>query len=200
MLARVRAIHQDRTPSSTDLLVEALPLQCFFCIASDRLLGPVTLVRGLVVQLQDRYTPLMRRAKEIAAMPPDDQFADGLSELLAEPAFEPYRIDIVLSLLREFPNASPFRLGELLGAAAKLPATHDGLLELVPQIFSGAIPVKQRQRDLWLATAYTLSPASFEDDVQQRARTHPAFIFDLRDKGGFGDDQQPLPGIAFAGC
>jgi predicted NACHT family NTPase len=132
----------------------------------------------------------------------NDQFADGMSELLAEPAFEPYRVDIVLGLLREFPNASPFRLDELLGAAAKLPVAHEGFLELARQILSGTIPVDQRQRDLWLATAYVLAPTSFEHDVQQRAGAHPDFIFDLRDKGGFGDDRQlsqalPLPVAEF---
>ena len=54
----------------------------------------------------------------------NEQFADGLSELLAKAEFEPYRVDIVLGLLREFPNASPFRLNELLAATAKLPAAH----------------------------------------------------------------------------
>jgi hypothetical protein len=116
----------------------------------------------------------------------NEQFSDGLRELLAEAAFEPYRVDVVLGLLREFPNASPFRLDELLAAAAKLPAGHEGFLELARQIFSGAVLVDQRQRDLWLATAYVLAPDSFEQDVQQRAVAHPDFIFDLRDEGGFG--------------
>jgi hypothetical protein len=39
-----------------------------------------TVVRGLVVQLQDRYAPLMRRAKEIAAMPP----AEGIKLFVRE--------------------------------------------------------------------------------------------------------------------
>jgi hypothetical protein len=39
-----------------------------------------TVVRALAVQLQDRYAPLMRRAKEIAAMPP----ADGIKLFVSE--------------------------------------------------------------------------------------------------------------------
>jgi hypothetical protein len=126
----------------------------------------------------------------------NEQFSDGLRELLVEAAFERYRVDIVLGLLREFPNASPFRLDELLAAAAKLPAGHEGFLKLARQVVSGAVLVDQRQRDLWLATAYVLAPASFEQDVQQRAVAHPDFIFDLRDKGGFGDDRQPSQPLA----
>ncbi|MBB5045486.1 putative NACHT family NTPase [Rhodopseudomonas rhenobacensis] len=126
----------------------------------------------------------------------NEQFSDGLSELLTEAAFEPYRADIVLGLLREFPNASPYRLDDLLAAALKLPAAHQEFLVLAQQVRSGAIPVEHRQRDLWLASAYVLAPASFEQDVGQRARAHPDFIFDLRDKGGFGDDRQPSRALA----
>lgn len=126
----------------------------------------------------------------------NEQFSDGLRELLAEAAFEPHRVNVVVGLLREFPNAIPFRLDELLAAAAKLPAGHKGFLELAREILSGAVLVDQRQRDLWLATAYVLAPDSFEREVQQRAVANPDFIFDLRDKGGFGDDRQPSQPLA----
>jgi predicted NACHT family NTPase len=126
----------------------------------------------------------------------NEQFSDGLRELLAEAAFEPYRVDIVLGLLREFPNASPFRLDELLAVAAKLPEGREEFLVLARQILSDAVLVDQRQRDLWLATAYVLAPASFQQDVQQHAVAHPDFIFDLRDKGGFVDDHRPPQPLA----
>jgi hypothetical protein len=123
------------------------------------------------------------------------EFADGLHELLTDAAVESHRADIVLGLLRDYPNASPFRLDEMLGAAVKLPVAHDRLLALAQTVLAGSV-VEQRQRDLWLATAYVLSPAAFESDVRQRAAAHPAFVFDLRDKSGFArrsEPAQPLP-------
>jgi len=122
------------------------------------------------------------------------QFADGLSELLTDAAFEPYRADIVLELLRDYPNASTFRLDEMLGAAVKLPVLHDRLLTLARTVMAGNA-LDERQRDLWLATAYMLAPAAFENDVRQRAVAHPAFIFDLRDKSGFARRGQPAQAL-----
>jgi predicted NACHT family NTPase len=118
------------------------------------------------------------------------EFADGLHELLTEPAFESSRADIVLELLRDYPNAAQFRLGEMLSAAAKLPVVHGRLVALARTVLAGNA-LAERQRDLWLATAYVLEPAAFENDVRQRAAAHPAFIFDLRDKSGFADRGQP---------
>jgi hypothetical protein len=56
--------------------------------------------------------------------------------------------------------------------------------------------LSERQRDLWLATAYVLAPAEFENAVTQRVGARKQFIFDLRDKAGFarmGQPSQPLP-------
>jgi len=132
----------------------------------------------------------------------NDQFAaEGLFELLTDPAFEPYRTDIVFALLRDYPNATPLRLDEMLGAAAKLPALRDRLQALARTVIEGNV-ADGRQRDLWLATAYMLAPTVNEKDVQQRAVAHPAFIFDLRDRSDFADNEQPaqprlLPMIEF---
>ncbi len=130
-------------------------------------------------------------------------FAEGLRELLTEPAFEPYRRDIALDLLRQFPNANPFQLADLLDTVVKLPAAHDGFLQLAGPAVSGTAAVDQRQRDLWLATAYLLSPVRFERNVQQGASANPALVFDLRDRGRFarhgqpGDGAYPLPMLEF---
>jgi hypothetical protein len=118
------------------------------------------------------------------------EFADGLHELLTEPVFESARADTVFELLRDYPNATPFRLDEMLNAAAKLPVLHDRLVALAQTVLA-VNALAERQRDLWLATAYVLAPAAFENDVRQRAAAHPAFIFDLRDKSGFADRGQP---------
>lgn len=124
----------------------------------------------------------------------NEQFADGLSELLTADAFKPYLADIVLGLLSEYPNASPFRLDEMLNAAAKLPAVHERFLGLTRTVLADTA-LEHHQRDLWLATAYVLSHAAFENDVRKRAAAHPAFIFDLRDKAGFADQGQPTKAL-----
>ncbi|MET4356426.1 putative NACHT family NTPase [Bradyrhizobium sp. RT9b] len=143
--------------------------------------------------LMERRPELVRDAyREVARarLARGHEFADGLHELLNEPAFESSRADIVLELIRDYPNASPFRLDEMLIAAAKLPVLHDRLLTLAGTVLAGNT-LAERQRDLWIATAYMLAPATFEDDVRQRAAAHPAFLFDLRDKSGFADRTQP---------
>jgi predicted NACHT family NTPase len=120
----------------------------------------------------------------------NEQIADGIHELLTDPAFQSNRIDIVLDLLREFPNADPYRVDELLNAAAKRPAAHARTLALARSLLAGTT-LSERQRDLWLATAYVLSPSEFENAITQRAAAQPGFIFDLRDKSGFADHAQP---------
>jgi predicted NACHT family NTPase len=121
----------------------------------------------------------------------NEQLADGLSELLTDPAFEPYRRDIALDLLRQFPNASPFRLADLFDAAVKLPAAHEAFLQFAGPVISGHVPVDDPQRDLWLVTAYFLSPTRFEDDIRQRTVARPGLVFDLRDRSGFAGGGQP---------
>ena len=132
-----------------------------------------------------------------------EQFVDGLHELLTETAFEPYRKATVLDLLHDFPNAGLIYLGKLLDAAAKLPEVHADFLALAGQALSGAVAVDERQRDMWLATAYLLAPTQYEDEVENRGRARPAFVFDLRDRCGFAhhgllvDRALPLPMLEF---
>lgn len=125
----------------------------------------------------------------------NDQFIDGLHELLTEAPFEPYRAHLTLALLADYPNADPYRLNDMLIAAAKLPAAHDRLLTLARTLLAGTT-LSERPWDLWLATAYVLAPAEFENAVMQRVSARNPFIFDLRDKAGFarmGQPAQPLP-------
>ena len=113
------------------------------------------------------------------------QFADGLRELLTQADFEPYREDIVLELLRDFPNTELARLEEMLDTVTKLPQVHRDFLELAGQVLSGRVTVEERQRDIWLVTSYLLLPSAYESDVERRAQANPSLIFDLRDRGGF---------------
>ena len=114
-----------------------------------------------------------------------EQIIDGLHELLRDDELEPFRSDTVLELLRDFPNASPSTLGELLDAVMKLPTAHAGFVQLVASVLTDASPPDERQRDLWLAGAYILAPDRWEGAVEARAAQNPGLVFDLRDRSGF---------------
>jgi hypothetical protein len=131
-----------------------------------------------------------------------EQFADGLRELLNETALGRYRSATVLDLLRQFPNADPMRLADLLDAVTALPSTHEAFLELAAPIVSGDVAVDQRQGDLWLVAAYMIAPTRFENHIRERAGVRPGLVFDLRDRSGFArrnqpDHALPLPMVEF---
>jgi predicted NACHT family NTPase len=127
-----------------------------------------------------------------------EQIADGLRELLTEAALAPFRETVLLEFLRDFPNASPIRLDELMHAAVATPAAHPEFLILAGQVMQGSVRVDEQQRDIWLAAAYTIAPATFEAEVAATAAARPGFVFELRDRTGFKrrsqrNEQMPLP-------
>jgi hypothetical protein len=134
-----------------------------------------------------------------------DQMIDGLRELMVEEALKPFRGDVALAFLRDFPNADPYRLGELFDGVFTTPAAHPGFLDLADRVLTGAAPVDQRQHDMWLAAAYVLSPSRYETEVEATATLRPAIVFDLRDHAGYGHNLQsdrqpgtlPLPQLEF---
>jgi predicted NACHT family NTPase len=132
----------------------------------------------------------------------NEELVDGLRELLNEAAFEPYRPAIIIDLLRCFPNAHPFRLGEILDAVVALPtADQEDFVQLAGSVISGVV-VDERQCDLWLVTVYLIRPVRFENHVRQRAAMRPDLVFDLRDRSRFArrgqpDQALPLPMVEF---
>ena len=119
------------------------------------------------------------------------QLVDGLTELLADGPLELFRKEVALEFLRDFPNADPFRLSELMNAVLVTPAAHAQFLDLASAVLSGAVPTDEYQRDNWLVMAYLLSPLAYENKIEQRARVHPHLIFTLRDRSGFGFRGKP---------
>jgi hypothetical protein len=138
-----------------------------------------------------------------AKLAKDDQIVDGLRELMVEDAFKPFRADTALEFLRDFPNADPHRLNELFDGVFATSAAHNGFVALADRVLSGAVPVGQRQHDMWLAAAYLLSPSRYEAEFEAAATLRPAIVFDLRDHTGYdahGDRQPsalPLPQLEF---
>ena len=124
-----------------------------------------------------------------------DPMIDGLHELLTETALEPFRTEVAIGLLRDFPNANDFRLGEILDAVTRSSDAHREFLTLAESVLSGTVAIDARQRDLWLATAYLLSPSRFERDVEASARARPSLVFDLRDRSGFAFRALPAEGV-----
>jgi hypothetical protein len=129
---------------------------------------------------RDAYVALAR-----AGLRKGDQHVEGLRELLNDEPFARFRADITMQLLREFPNAAPFRLDELLRSGLFMAGVHSDLLQLAREVLSGRVAVDQQQRDHWLASAYFLSPPEFEAEVEREAEQRPGLIFLLRDLTGY---------------
>jgi predicted NACHT family NTPase len=124
-----------------------------------------------------------------------EEHAEGLHELLTQQPFEPFRKETALTFLREFPNAPRYRLASLLDAALAIPEAHKDLLAIADDVISGGLAVDERQRDMWLTTAYLLLPAKYEPELDRIARIRPAIVFDLRDRSAFamrGEPQEVL--------
>jgi predicted NACHT family NTPase len=136
--------------------------------------------------VRDAYLALARLRLSRGA-----QVVDGLRELLSESTLAPYSSAVAIELLRQFPNADQFNLGSLLRTVIASPSTHEPFLQLAGPIVSGAVPVDQRQRHLWLVTAYIVAPAEYERHVEEHAATHPDLVFDLRDRSGFARRDEP---------
>jgi hypothetical protein len=147
---------------------------------------------------RDAYVAIAR-----AKLAKGDQMVDGLRELMVEEVFKPFRADIALGFLRDFPNADPYRMNELFDGVLALPAAHSGFLALADRVLTGAVSVGQRQQDMWLAAAYLLSPGRYEAALEAAATLRPAIVFDLRDRTGYDayGDRQPsalsLPQLEF---
>jgi hypothetical protein len=138
---------------------------------------------------RDSYSAVAR-----ARLSKAEEHADGLHELLTEQSFEPFLKNTALTFLREFPNAPAYRLGALLDAATGISEAHNDLLAIADDVVSGKLFVDERQRDMWLTTAYLLSPANYEVELERCARTRRGLVFDLRDRGGFAMRGQPQDG------
>jgi hypothetical protein len=134
-----------------------------------------------------------------------EQIVDGLRELMVDDVFPPFRGDVALELLRDFPNADPNRLNDLFDGVFATPAAHQGFLDLADRVLSGAVSVDQRQHDMWVAAAYVLSPGRYEARLEATAEQRPAIVFDLRDytdysydtHGGRQPGTMPLPQLEF---
>lgn len=123
---------------------------------------------------------------------------DGLRELLTNDTFLPDQVSIALGFLRDFPNASLFRLDEIFDSAMGIPAAHPEFLSLAARVLDGTIAVGERQRDMWLAAAYLLAPVTHGARMEAAARERPSLIFEIRDRSGFERryEGQPQMGLS----
>jgi hypothetical protein len=147
---------------------------------------------------RDAYAAMAR-----AKLTKGDPMVTGLRELMTEDAFKSFRADTVLDFLRDFPNADPFRLDELLDGVFATPAAHSGFLVIAERVLSGAVAVDPRQHDIWFAAAYLLSPGRYETGLEVAAAQRPALVFHLRDHSGHDrrgsqpSDAMRLPQLEF---
>lgn len=130
--------------------------------------------------VRDAYIALVR-----AGLRRGEEHVEGFRELLNDEPLATFRANVTLQLLREFPNASPFRLDELLRSGLSMASAHPDLLQLGREVLSGRVAVGRPQRDHWLAAAYFLSPPEFEAEVERETEQRPSLIFLLRDLCGY---------------
>jgi hypothetical protein len=152
------------------------------------------------VLLRDR-PELVRQAYEAVArekLARGDRHPDGMRELLTHQALAALREDVVFGLLRDFPNAHAFPLHELLIAGLGMLSAHTALLALADHVLTGAVPIDLPQRDLWLVTAWLLSPDRRGALLQSTAQSRPEIVFNLRDFTGYNRNEAapgPTPSL-----
>ena len=134
---------------------------------------------------------LVRQAYEAvvrAKLAKGEQHVDGLNELLREVEFAAFRQDVVLGLLRDCPDTNTFPLRGLLLAALAMPPAHTALADLTDHALNGSKQIDQPQLNLWLATAWLVSPDRYEAALQRVAQSSSEIVFDLRDLSGYSRD------------
>jgi len=102
-----------------------------------------------------------------------------LHELLIGQPFAPYRAATVLELLRDYPDANIFRLGEMAERGAGDGRTPiDGLLTLRLRSSRKKVSVDLPQYDKWIAAAYNRrARRNSKERFDALARARPAAIF-----------------------
>lgn len=122
-----------------------------------------------------------------------DLHVDGLNELLTEVEFAPFGAETALQLLQDYPACTEFQLSALLDAVCWEVRTRPQVQALASTVLSGTVAVPDRQRDLWLAAAFFIAPVEYENEVEQRVRVVPHFIFDLRNRSGAARLRSEIP-------
>ncbi len=116
---------------------------------------------------------------------------EGLNELLTDDAFAPNRGNLVIDLLRDFPNCDDFSLRKLLAAASSLPSTQTEFGALAADAITGTVSLEPLQADRWLAAAYLWAPKTYQAQFEVRARADRNLMFVLRSQIGILREATP---------
>jgi hypothetical protein len=116
------------------------------------------------------------------------QHVDGLHELLHEPALQPYRAGVALSLLKDFPNAMPNALRGLIQVAMSEGDPGQFIEITRSAIANGNCSVESRV--LWLAAGFLVVPSEFGPTcINLEGDVTAQLIWALRDLSGFARPQ-----------
>ena len=126
---------------------------------------------------RDGYLALVR-----SGLAREKSHVDGVHSLLNDAHLAPFRKDVSLELLREFPNAAFSVLEDLLQAALATSEAHADLSRLSHDVLKGNGALGAEQRQLWLAAAYLLEPSKYEPEIS--AGNDPVMVWRLRDLSG----------------
>jgi hypothetical protein len=119
----------------------------------------------------------------------------GVHELLNSEALVAFRKDVVIELLRDFPNAPLYRLKTLSRAALADPTSRIEFLPVARDVLARST-VEQDRRDIWLVAAYLASPDEFQEAMQTRITETSDLVWLARDlagnRPGRADSEPPL--------
>jgi len=104
----------------------------------------------------------------------------GIYELLNNKAFVHFRGNACLALLSECPKPQPFYLELLLGTVLAAPSARPTLLDLARIRSTSSGDLTRKQRRLWLAAGYLVSPQEFQERFEKEARSVEEVVWELR--------------------
>lgn len=122
--------------------------------------------------LRDAYVAMAR-----ADIGNNDTHPSGLHELLNDPGLAPYRSDLVVEFLMDFPHLPPRVQSDLLHSALALPDIHERILALARRALLNTTTAPENRLS-WLAAAYLLAPDEFSTDIE--AASTPDLVWKLR--------------------
>lgn len=126
---------------------------------------------------RDGYMALVR-----SGLAREKSHVEGLHSFLYDAHLAPFRKDVSLQLLREFPNGAFSVLEDLLQAALATSEAHVELLALAGDVLKGNVPLGAEQGQLWLAAAYLLYPRKYEPEIS--IGNDAVVVWRLRDLSG----------------
>jgi hypothetical protein len=127
-----------------------------------------------------------------AGLKEDKQHISGLHALLNDAPFASFRGEIATYLLEKYPNLSPQRLEEVLQIALTQ-SPRNLVLDLARKKLDPDAPLTDEQRELWVLTAYLLSPDLYQSTLESCAQEKRSIVWRMRALTSYDSDSNNKP-------